>query len=94
MGKLIAFLNNNPKLHIEIQGHTDNVGTADYNLKLSTARAKAVYDFLLKHQIADERLTYQGYGLTKPVSDNDSEDGRAKNRRTEFVITQIKISVK
>lgn len=89
LGKLIAFLNKNPELSIEIQGHTDNVGTADYNLKLSTARAQAVYDFLLKHQIADERLTYQGYGLNEPLADNDSEEGRAQNRRTEFVVTKI-----
>lgn len=89
LGKLISFLNKNPELSIEIQGHTDNVGTADYNLKLSTARAKAVYGFLLKYQIADERLIYQGYGLTEPLANNDSEDGRAQNRRTEFVVTKI-----
>jgi outer membrane protein OmpA-like peptidoglycan-associated protein len=87
--KLIAFLNNNPKLHIEIRGHTDNIGTTDYNKKLSTERAKAVYDFLLKHQIAVKRLTYHGYGLLEPLEDNTTEEGRAQNRRTEFVVTQL-----
>ena len=87
--KLISFLNNNPTIHIEIQGHTDNVGTASYNLKLSIARAKAVYDFLIEHKIESKRLTYRGYGLAKPIADNQSEEGRAENRRTEFVVTKI-----
>jgi len=87
--KLISFLNNNPTIHIEIQGHTDNVGTASYNLKLSIARAKAVYDFLIEHKIENKRLTYRGYGLAKPIADNQSEEGRAENRRTEFVVTKI-----
>lgn len=87
--KLISFLNKNPKIHIEIQGHTDNVGTPDYNLKLSTARAKAVYDFLIAYNIDTERLKYIGYGLTKPIANNDTEKGRTQNRRTEFRIIQL-----
>jgi len=92
--KLIEFLNDNPNIRIEIQGHTDTVGTDEYNMILSTARAKAVYDFLIEHQITRERIEYQGFGLTRPVSENDTEEGRAQNRRTEFMIIQIYNSVK
>lgn len=89
LGKLVSFLNTNPSIHIEIQGHTDNIGTADYNLKLSTERAKAVYNYLIDHNISSERLTYKGYGLSEPIENNNTEAGRAHNRRTEFVVTQL-----
>lgn len=85
--KLVAFLKTNPSLHIEINGHTDNKGGPEYNLSLSRNRAKAVYDFLVSKGIAPERLTYVGYGLTQPVDSNATEEGRAKNRRTEFTVT-------
>lgn len=84
--KLIDFLRKNPKLRIEISGHTDNVGTAGYNLELSRNRAKAVFDFLLSHGIGRERLTYEGYGFTQPIDSNETEGGRANNRRTEFKV--------
>lgn len=87
--KLIVFLNQNPSIHINIQGHTDNIGTAEYNLKLSTERAKAVYDFLIAHKISPDRLKFKGYGFSKAKASNDSEEGRALNRRTEFVVTKI-----
>ncbi len=87
--KLLLFLNQNPSIHIEIQGHTDNVGTAEYNLKLSTERAKAVYDYLIAHKISPDRLEYKGYGFSKAKASNTSEEGRALNRRTEFVVTKI-----
>ncbi|HAG17108.1 MAG TPA: hypothetical protein DCG69_11415 [Bacteroidales bacterium] len=89
LGKLVLFLNLNPTIHIEIMGHTDHVGTAEYNEKLSTQRAKAVYDFLVNHLIASSRLTYKGFGWEKPMADNETEAGRAQNRRTEFVVTKI-----
>ena len=85
--KLSALLKKNPKLKIEISGHTDNVGTADYNQKLSENRAKAVYDYLVSAGIASSRLTYAGHGLSRPIDTNDTEEGRANNRRTEFSIT-------
>lgn len=72
------------KLAIEVQGHTDNVGSDDYNLKLSQARAKAVMDWLVKNGIPAERLTSKGYGRGKPVATNDTPEGRAKNRRVEL----------
>lgn len=90
LNKLIQFLNNNPEIHIEIQGHADNVGTKAFNLQLSRNRAKAVYDYLVEHQINVNRLKYIGFGFEKPLTDNETEQGRAQNRRTEILITQLK----
>ena len=90
LSKLITFLNDNPGVSIELSGHTDNVGEDSYNQKLSENRAKAVYDYLLEQGIVKERLNYKGYGESKPVADNNSESGRAKNRRTEFKIIENK----
>ncbi len=89
LGKLISFLNKNPKIKFEISGHTDNVGTKPYNQTLSEKRAKSVYDFLISNGIPITRMTSKGYGDSKPVADNASEAGRAKNRRTEFLITAV-----
>jgi len=86
--KLFDLLIKNPKLKIEISGHTDNVGDDKYNQVLSENRAKAVYDYLLSKGIAKERLTYKGYGETKPIETNDTEAGRAINRRTEFKVIE------
>jgi len=71
-------------LHVEVQGHTDNVGNDAYNQTLSEARAKAVVTWLTQHGVAVDRLTAKGYGKTKPVADNGSDEGRAKNRRVEI----------
>lgn len=81
---VLDMLNADTSLKIEVQGHTDNIGTAPYNLKLSQSRAAAVSAWLGQHGIAPARLTAVGYGLTRPVADNDDEDGRAKNRRVEI----------
>ena len=88
LDQFIEFLNFNPSLDIEIQGHTDNIGNDAENLKLSANRAKAVYDYLVQMGISSERLTYKGFGKTKPVATNETEEGRAKNRRTVFLITK------
>jgi len=72
--------------NIIIEGHTDNVGTAEYNQKLSEQRAHAVMKYLIDRGVAANRLHSVGYGLTKPVADNKTEDGRARNRRVELVI--------
>ncbi len=87
--QLIGFLNANPKIFIEIGGHTDNVGEDKSNQVLSENRAKTVYNYLLNNQIHASRLTYKGYGETLPVAENGSEDGRQKNRRTEFKIIKM-----
>jgi outer membrane protein OmpA-like peptidoglycan-associated protein/tetratricopeptide (TPR) repeat protein len=82
------FLVENPSLKISIQGHTDNIGSEEDNLKLSEERSKAVYSYLVQRGISIERLAYKGFGESKPVESNDTEDGRARNRRTEFVIIE------
>lgn len=76
----------NPEIKIEIGGHTDNVGASDDNKKLSLNRAKAVYEYMLEKGIAKSRLSYRGYGETAPVAENNTDQGRAKNRRIEFKI--------
>lgn len=82
--KVAALLNENPKLMIQISGHTDNVGSDADNLTLSLNRAKAVTAYLTGKGIAGKRLTYKGYGATKPIASNDTEQGKALNRRTEL----------
>ena len=83
---LVSLLRSNAKLRIRINGHTDNVGNTHSNQALSEARAKAVFDQLVKRGIEANRLEYKGYGETKPVASNDTESGRAKNRRTEMEV--------
>ncbi|MEI8201526.1 MAG: OmpA family protein [Bacteroidota bacterium] len=84
----IEFLKDNPNIKAEIQGHTDDVGNDKSNLTLSDNRARSVFDFIIQQGIASNRLIYKGYGKTKPIASNSNEEGRAKNRRTVFVITQ------
>lgn len=86
--KLEQLLKENPGLKIEIQGHTDNVGTEDYNLLLSEARAKVVYEYLLSEGIHAEQIRYSGYGEQKPIDTNITEKGRANNRRTSFIVVE------
>jgi outer membrane protein OmpA-like peptidoglycan-associated protein len=80
-------MTDNPTVRIEIGGHTDNVGKPADNLALSNNRAKAVVRYLISKGIAASRMTAKGYGETKPIADNSSEEGRAKNRRTELKVT-------
>jgi outer membrane protein OmpA-like peptidoglycan-associated protein len=82
--KVADLLSKDPALKVEVQGHTDNVGGDAYNQTLSEARARAVMDWLVKHGVAAGRLTAKGYGKTRPVADNGSDEGRAKNRRVEI----------
>ena len=86
LNKLLAFLNHNQEIKIEISGHTDNIGLHDYNMELSENRAKSVYTFLVNNKIRSERLIYKGYGESQPISSNETEEGRADNRRTEIKI--------
>ncbi len=78
------FLQEYPTLKVEISGHTDNVGSVEYNKKLSEARAAAVRDYLVSQGIKEDRIISKGYGSLKPRATNDSEEGRALNRRVEF----------
>ncbi|MES2826820.1 MAG: OmpA family protein [Bacteroidota bacterium] len=89
LNNLADLLKKNQNLSIEIQGHTDNVGSDVLNNKLSLNRAKAVYDYLIANQIDTNRLTFKGYGKLKPVAENETEEGRQNNRRTAFVVTKI-----
>lgn len=84
--RLIDFLKQAPSMRIEISGHTDSRGSDDYNLKLSESRAKAVVTYLIDKGIAATRLEYKGYGETKPMDTNETDEGRQLNRRTEFTI--------
>lgn len=87
LDKLVELLNDNPNLKIQIDGHTDNVGQQKDNLELSNNRAKSVVGYLLSKGINQQRLSYKGFGATKPVADNNTETGRAQNRRTELYVT-------
>jgi outer membrane protein OmpA-like peptidoglycan-associated protein len=85
--ELAAFLEKNPKVKVEISGHTDNQGEDAYNLELSQRRADAVKEYLTtKAGIEQKRIQTKGYGATNPIAPNETEEGRAKNRRTEFKI--------
>ncbi len=81
-------MNSNISIKIEVGGHTDNKGKPAYNLDLSQKRAKAVYDFLVKKGVVAARLKFKGFGDTVPISTNDTEEGRALNRRTEMKIVE------
>lgn len=85
IAQVVALLKTNPDLKLAIEGNTDNVGGHDYNMKLSADRAATVVAELVKDGIAADRLSASGNGPDKPVADNDSSDGRAKNRRVELV---------
>ena len=86
LDKVVEMMKGHPNIHIELGGHTDNVGRAEFNQKLSEQRAKAVYDYLVSHGVEASRLTYKGYGSTQPVGDNNTPEGRRQNRRTVFTI--------
>jgi len=86
LDKLVELLNNNPKSKIEIIGHTDDRGDAEYNMSLSVKRAESVGKYLINNGIGLERLMFSGMGADMPVVSNDSEEGRAINRRTEIRI--------
>jgi len=86
LDRLTQLLKDMPKLKIEISGHTDNVGSASYNQRLSENRAKSVVEYLISKGIDKTRLEFKGYGFEKPIASNDDDAGRQLNRRTEFKI--------
>lgn len=86
LDRVARFLLNNKKINIEIAGHTDNVGGEELNMQLSSERAAAVRTYLLSKGVHADKITSKGYGESKPVADNESEEGRAENRRVEFTI--------
>jgi OmpA-OmpF porin, OOP family len=87
LNRLIQFLDDNRKLQVEIGGHTDNIGSDEINDKISTGRAQAVRNYLMtKGKIGADRIQAKGYGKSKPIATNDTEEGQAANRRVEFTI--------
>jgi outer membrane protein OmpA-like peptidoglycan-associated protein/tetratricopeptide (TPR) repeat protein len=86
LDKLVQLMQDNPGVKIQIEGHTDNVGSAADNLKLSENRAKAVVNYLMSKNITAARLTAKGFGATKPIAENSTEEGRGQNRRTELKV--------
>jgi outer membrane protein OmpA-like peptidoglycan-associated protein len=85
INEVVKLLNENSGLRLSVEGHTDNVGTPDYNHQLSTARAQAVVEALTAKGIENSRLKAVGHGQNAPIADNNSEEGKAKNRRVELV---------
>ena len=90
LNKVVDYMNVNSQMKIEIGGHTDNVGTKAYNKTLSQNRAKAVYSYLIEKGISANRLSYKGYDFSVPIADNNTDEGRAENRRTEFKVISVK----
>jgi len=84
LDEVVTILQENPEMKLEIQGHADNTGTPEYNLWLSERRASRVMEYLLSKGIDSQRLAAKGYGSTQPVISNDTEEGRARNRRVEL----------
>jgi OOP family OmpA-OmpF porin len=81
-------MKDNPKIKVEVQGHTDSVGNDAFNLKLSQKRAESVRNYLIKKGISSDRMAPKGYGENVPIADNRTKAGRDQNRRVEFVITE------
>jgi outer membrane protein OmpA-like peptidoglycan-associated protein len=88
LDRLAKLLEENQQLRIQVQGHTDNIGSPKENQRLSEARAQAVFDYLVAAGIPAVRLNYKGFGETDPIAPNETEEGRKQNRRTEFIIVQ------
>ena len=87
MNDIAKIFIDNPTYFIEVQGHSDNVGNYNYNVDLSERRAQAVRTYLIQKGVPMERIAAHGYGPDKPIADNKTKEGRAKNRRVEFNIT-------
>lgn len=87
LDRIVEVLQSSARLKVMIQAHTDDIGTEEYNLDLSKRRAKAVNTYLASQGIAPPSIRYRGYGASKPIADNGTEAGRAKNRRVEFYVT-------
>lgn len=86
--RLIEYLEANPSVKIELRGHTDNQGTLEHNRRLSENRAKAVMEYLVAHGIDRRRLSWKGFGKSRPVDTNDTPEGRQHNRRVEYLINE------
>jgi len=88
LNALADVLRDRPDTRIVLRGHTDAVGAPDYNMQLSIERAQSVADYLVGEGISSDRMTIRGYGETQPIASNDTPEGKAKNRRVEFVLKE------
>ena len=89
LNKLVQILEENPSMHIQISGYTDNIGKPADNIVLSTNRAKSIVNYVSGKGIATDRLSYKGFGSDNPIATNETPEGRALNRRTSFTITRL-----
>jgi outer membrane protein OmpA-like peptidoglycan-associated protein len=90
LDRVVMLMKDNPNLKIQISGHTDNLGSPSDNLTLSNNRAKAVVTYLVSNGIDIKRMTYKGFGETRPVASNETEAGKSRNRRTELNVTAVR----
>jgi len=90
LDRVVDLMKENPAINIEISAHTDNKGSSDYNLKLSDKRAQEIVRYLVSKGIPSAKLKPKGYGASRPVAANDTEENRAKNRRVELKVTSVK----
>ena len=88
LDRLINLMNENPDIKVELRAHADNVGSAAYNLKLTSRRAASVVQYLVENGISEQRLKSVGFGSSKPIASNATEEGRQQNRRVEFIIVE------
>lgn len=88
LDEFIEYLERNPSLKVAIHGHTDNVGSKDHNQALSHDRAFTVMSYLIDNGVDGSRLEFKGFGETRPIESNETSEGRAENRRTEFVVLE------
>jgi outer membrane protein OmpA-like peptidoglycan-associated protein len=88
-GILLAY----PNLKLQVEGYTDNIGSDDYNQKLSEERADAVRDYLVSQSVSDANISAAGYGKSNPIADNSTNAGRAQNRRVQMVVSGAAIGV-
>lgn len=84
---IVEFLKENPNVTVKVEGHTDNIGSEVYNQTLSERRAKLVANYIINKGVDSDRVSTEGFGFSRPIADNDTDEGRAKNRRIEFVFT-------
>ncbi|HVZ41650.1 MAG TPA: OmpA family protein [Candidatus Kapabacteria bacterium] len=87
LNRVVQLMDQNPTMHIDIAGHTDNVGSDQSNMTLSMNRARAVVQYLTEKGVANDRLGWAGYGKSRPVASNETDEGRQQNRRVEFTVT-------
>lgn len=86
LNTILTMMQENPQIRIEIAGHTDSTGSKEFNMRLSQMRAESVASWLIQNGVSSKRISVKGYGDTRPIEDNSTEEGRRKNRRTEIVI--------